>query len=150
MAEMQFETVIRRPVEDVFALIADLPNYGKWLPPSNIYGGVTQYSELPVRVGTQYVDQGKASRMMGAVTEFEPPTRISFRQTSASLLGGLTIEILYTLAAEDGATRVTRQVSVQPSGAYSLLEPVLLGQIRKESERILAKIKGYLEEGAEE
>ena len=77
MAELQFETVIQRPAEDVFALIADLPNYDQWLPPSNLYGAVTQYSELPAHAGTQYVDQGRMSRMTGVVTEFEPPTRIA-------------------------------------------------------------------------
>ncbi len=147
MPEMRFETVIRRPVEDVFALIADLPNYGKWLPPSNLYGAVTQYSELPIRAGTQYVDKGRASRMIGKVTAFESPTRITFHQQSISLMGALTIEIRYMLAAEGDATRVTRYVTVNASGGFSLLEPLLLGPIRKESERILAAMTAYLEKG---
>ncbi len=149
MSEMQFEATIRRPIDDVFALIADLPNYGKWLPPSNLHGAVMQYSELPVRAGTQYVDHGKATRMTGAVTEFEPPTRIAFRQQSVSLFGALDIEIRYTLTAEDDATRVRRHLTVNPSGGYSLLQPMLLRAIRNESERILAMMKGYLEKSGE-
>jgi uncharacterized protein YndB with AHSA1/START domain len=148
MAEMQFETVIHRPIADVFALIADLPNYDKWLPSSNLYGSVTEYTDLPVRAGTRYVDVGKSSRMTGAVTLFEPPTRISFRQESVSLFGGLTVEMRYTLAAEGDNTRVTRHLTVKPSGGFSLLQPVLLRAIRKESERILATMKAYLEKGA--
>ena len=62
MPEMQFETTIHRPVAAVFALIADLPDYGEWLPSSRLFGAVTQYSELPVRAGTQYVDTGPSSR----------------------------------------------------------------------------------------
>jgi uncharacterized protein YndB with AHSA1/START domain len=148
MAELQFEMVIQRPVDAVFALIADLPNYDQWLPPSTLYGTVTQYSELPVHAGTHYVDQGRMSRMTGVVTEFEPPTRIAFRQTSVMLFGALTVDVYYTLAAEGDATRVGRQVVVRSHGAYSLLEPVLLGQIRKESERILAAMKAHLEKSS--
>jgi len=147
MPEMQFETVIHRPVEDVFALIADLPNYAKWLSTSQLYAGVTQYSELPVREGTRYVDTGKMTRMTGAVTAFEPPSRMSFRQESISLFGALNIEIRYVLAAEGDETRVTRRVIVNSSGGYSLLQPVLLRAIRKENERILAAMKAYLEKG---
>jgi uncharacterized protein YndB with AHSA1/START domain len=147
MPELKFETVIHRPIADVFSLIADLPNYGKWLPPSNLYGAVTEYSELPVRAGTRYVDKGRASRMIGTVTGFDPPTRISFRQESVSLFGGLNIEMRYLLNADGDATRVTRELTVKPSGGYSLLQPMLLGAIRKESERILAMMKAYLEKG---
>lgn len=146
MAEMRFETVIQRPVDDVFALIADLPNYSKWLPPSNLYGS-TEYSELPIRAGTQYVDKGRASRMTGRVTQFEPPTRITFRQESVALFGALNIEIGYALAAEGDATRVTRQVAINPSGGYWFLQPVLMRAIRPESERILAAMTAYLEKG---
>jgi hypothetical protein len=60
----------------------------------------------------------------------------------------LTIEMRYTLAAEGDATRVTRHLTVKPSGGFSLLQPVLLRAIRKESERILATMKAYLEKRA--
>jgi uncharacterized protein YndB with AHSA1/START domain len=146
MAELQFETVIKSRAEEVFNLIADLPNYGKWLPPSNLYGTVTQYTQPKVERGTVYIDHGKFTRMTGRVSEFQPPTHITFRQSTESVLGALDLEIRYILTAIGGyTTRVRREVDVQPSGAYGLIQGMLVGSIRKESERILAAMKAYLE-----
>jgi hypothetical protein len=148
MPELQFETTIHRSIDAVFGLIADLPNYGTWLPSSSLFGSVTEYSELPVRVGTQYVDKGPASRMIGAVREFEPPTRIGFRQTTTSLFGSLTVEVGYTLAAAGEDTHLMRRVTVTASGGYQLVQPMIVRAIRQENERILATMKAYLEKGA--
>lgn len=145
MAELHFETVIARPAEDVFKLIADLGNYKAWLSPSSLYGAVAQASPEEVKLGTRYVDQGKATRMTGAVTQFEPPHRITFRQTTVSLLGSLEVEIRYTLETVSAGTQVARDVVVQSRGGIQLLEGVTLGAIRKESERILAAMKSHLE-----
>jgi uncharacterized protein YndB with AHSA1/START domain len=145
MPDMQFTTTIHAPPEQVFNLISDLPNYGKWLPPSSLYGSVTQYSDLPVREGTQYVDQGKTSRMTGAVTEFDPPKRITFKQTTVSVFGQLTIQICYTLESAGDGTRVLRETTIMPSGGFLLLQPAILGPIRRENERILEQMKTYLE-----
>jgi uncharacterized protein YndB with AHSA1/START domain len=148
MPELQFETTIHRPSVTVFGLIADLPNYGKWLPSSSLFGSVTEYSELPVRAGTQYVDKGPSSRMIGMVTEFEPPTRISFRQMTTSLFGSLTVEVRYSLAVGDDDTHLTRRVTVTASGGYQLAQPMIVRAIRQENERILATMKAYLESDA--
>jgi len=145
MAELTFETVIQRPIETVFDLIADLPNYGKWLPSSTLYGAITQYTGMPVQRGTQYVDQGKMTRMDGRVTAFEAPKRITFQQSTVSMLGALEVEIRYTLESAGDGTRVIREVDVRPGGAFGLIQGRLVGSIRKESERILAAMKAWLE-----
>jgi uncharacterized protein YndB with AHSA1/START domain len=145
MPELHFETTIHRPPEAVFNLIADLPHYDQWLPPSNLYASMTQYSRLPIERGTTYVDQGKLSRMEGRITEFDPPKRLHFRQTSVSIAGAVDIEIRYTLEAAGGGTHLTRDVNVQPTGAYKLLQGYLVKSISKENERILAVLKQYLE-----
>lgn len=145
MAELHFETVIQRPIADVFGLIADLPHYKAWLSPSSLYGAVAQVSEQQTKLGTRYVDQGKTTRMTGAVTQFEPPHRITFRQSTVSLLGSLEVEVRYTLETVDAGTRVARDVIVKMSGGMQLLEGITLGAIRKESERILASMKAWLE-----
>ena len=145
MAELRFETVIQRPIEDVFNLIADLPHYGEWLPPSNLYGNVTQYTGMPVGRGTQYVDQGKLTRMTGRVTAFAAPKHITFQQSTVSMLGALEVEIRYTLESAGDSTRVIRQVDVRPGGAFGLIQGRLLKSITQESERILAAMKAHLE-----
>jgi uncharacterized protein YndB with AHSA1/START domain len=148
MPEFVFNKDIHCPPEAVFGLIADLPNYGKWLPPSNLFKTVTEYSELPVRAGTTYVDRGTRSIMVGTVTELERPKHISFRQVTSSFVGRLEIEIRYTLEAAGDTTHLTRRVSIKAAGVYWVLQPYLVRTIRAEVERILEKMKAYLEQPA--
>src|SRR5690554_3551792 len=133
MAELEFQTVIQSPIEAVFRLIADLPNYDQWLSPSNLYKSVVTHTQLPVERGTQYTDAGKFTRMVGRVTEFEPPHRIHFRQSTNSLFGALDVEVRYTLTRlGDYTTRVKREVQVRTTGGYAIGQGMLLGSIRKE------------------
>jgi uncharacterized protein YndB with AHSA1/START domain len=145
MPEFTFTKDIQSSAEAVFDLIADLPNYGKWLPPSNLYKAVTEYSELPVRAGTTYVDTGTSSRMVGTITTFERPTALTFRQVTRSALGRLDIEIRYTLEAAGETTHLIRHVTIKPTGIYWVLQPYLLRVTRAEVARILERMKGYLE-----
>lgn len=148
MTELKFTKDIHAPVQAVFDLIADLPNYGRWLPPSNLYAAVTEYSGLPVQAGTTYLDKNNVSPMTGTVTLFEPPHRITFRQVTKSLFGSLTIEIRYLLEPHGDTTLLTREVTVSPSGLYRLVEPFLVRPIPPEVGRILEMMKAYLEKQA--
>ena len=35
MADIEIKTEIKKPVEEVFQFVADLPNYPKWSPPAS-------------------------------------------------------------------------------------------------------------------
>jgi uncharacterized protein YndB with AHSA1/START domain len=146
---MQFQTTIQRPVEVVFALIADLPNYGRWLPTSNLYTRLRDIGDDPVKLGTRYVDQGRSSVMYGQVTAFDPPRTIAFQQTTQTRLLGLPagLEILaqYQLQPVGTATELSRREEVIPAGVLRLLQPILLRLIRTENERILAALKQHME-----
>jgi len=52
----QFTARIEGSPETIFNLIADMPNYGRWLPGSEAFGGTTKVSPYPVRLGTTYLD----------------------------------------------------------------------------------------------
>jgi uncharacterized protein YndB with AHSA1/START domain len=141
---MDFTIDIARPVEDVFALIADLPNYHRWLPPSGLYGATTQVSDTPITLGTTYVD-GKQATLRGRVTEFRPPVALAFHQESRLLLSRLTIDIRYRLEPLGAHTRVHRTTTPRLSGALALLQPLIVRPIRNENLRTLAMMKQYLE-----
>jgi uncharacterized protein YndB with AHSA1/START domain len=141
---MDFTIDIVSPVERVFALIADLPNYYRWLPPSGLYGATTQVSETPVTLGTTYVD-GKQATLHGRVTEFRPPVAIAFHQESRLLFSHLSIDIRYRLEPLGAHTRVYRATTPRLSGVLALLRPMIIGPIRKENLRTLAMMKQYLE-----
>jgi hypothetical protein len=52
----RFTVRIEGSPETIFDLVADLPNYGRWLPGSQAFGGTTEVSPYPVRLGTTYLD----------------------------------------------------------------------------------------------
>ena len=54
----------------IFDPIADMPNYGRWLPVSEAFGGTTEVSPYPVRPGTTYLDAGPAGQRPDSVTGF--------------------------------------------------------------------------------
>lgn len=65
----RFTARINGSPEVIFDLIADMPNYGRWLPGSQALGGTTEVSPYPVRLGTTYLDAGPAGQ--------RPPTMSS-------------------------------------------------------------------------
>ena len=142
---MDFTIDIARPPERVFALIADLPSYPRWLPPSGLYGSTTQVSETPVTLGTTYVD-GKQAKLRGRVTEYQPPFAIAFHQESRLLLSRLAIDIRYRLEPLGAGTRVHRTTTPRLTGVLALLQPLIIGPIRTENLRTLAMMKQYLEQ----
>lgn len=149
MSDMHFAIVVNRPVEAVFQLIADLPHYGQWLPSAGAFSAVSTVSDNPIKLGTTYVDNGTSTVMQGQITVFEPPNRITFRQNARFqrfiFSGGLHVQIQYTLAATNSGTQVKRDTTVEVLRILKLLQPVVLRTIRKENERILQKMKAYLE-----
>jgi hypothetical protein len=58
----RFTARIEGSPETIFALIADMPNYGRWLPGSEAFGGTTEVSPYPVRLGTTYLDGDRRER----------------------------------------------------------------------------------------
>jgi uncharacterized protein YndB with AHSA1/START domain len=149
MPEKQFRIEIQVPPEAVFDLIADLAHYDRWLPGSNLYKSTMSISDDPVRKGTTYTDSGTSSKMKGEVSEFDPPKRLTFTQTSRSTLGTLSIRIRYSLTPvkTGGAvsTAVIRDYKLDISGLLKLAQPILVRTINRENERILQTMRDYLE-----
>lgn len=149
MPQLHFTTTINRPIDSVFNLIADLPNYNKWLSTSNLFAQTMNMSDNPIKLGTTYVDKGPQSTMQGKITAFQPSTRLTFYQfTQFKLLifpAGLDIQIQYTLEKLENGTRLNRDTTVNTQGIARFAQPFLLNSIRVENERILRLMKAYLE-----
>jgi uncharacterized protein YndB with AHSA1/START domain len=147
----RFTVRIEGPPETIFDLIADMPNYGRWLPGSDAFGATTQVSPYPVRLGTTYLDAGPAGQRPGSVTGFDRPKVIAFHQTMLIKRGPLTadcdINIRCMLEADGSATTVTRalDLTIQIPGPLRLVAPLVASAFRKENARILAELKRYVE-----
>jgi uncharacterized protein YndB with AHSA1/START domain len=147
----QFTARIEGSRETIFDLIADMPNYGRWLPGSDAFGGTTRVSPYPVRLGTTYLDAGPAGERPGSVTEFDRPKSIAFHHTMLIKRGPLTancdIHIRCTLEPDRGATMVSRvlDLTIEIPGPLRLVEPLVASAFRKENARILAELKRHVE-----
>jgi len=78
-------TTIDRPIADVFARLADLQGYGTWMHRTGLFGRCGQTSDGPLGKGTAYFDASRMGTFRGEVTEFQPPSRIGFREMLAWL-----------------------------------------------------------------
>src|SRR6266481_5767205 len=112
----RFTARIEGSPETIFNLIADMPNYGRWLPGSEAFGGTTEVSPYPVRLGTTYLDAGPAGRRPGSVTGYDPPNYIAFHHTMLLKQGPLTANIdahiRYALEPVERATNVIRALDL--------------------------------------
>ncbi len=147
----RFTARIERPPEVIFDLIADMPNYGRWLPGSQAFGGTTHVSPYPVQLGTTYLDAGPAGERPGSVTAYDRPKAIAFHHTMAvkqgPLKGDVDVNVRYKLEPMDGATFVIRDLdlTIEMPGLWKLAEPLVRYAFRKENVRILAELKRYVE-----
>jgi len=148
--DLRFVTQITGPAEMIFDLVADMPNYGRWLPASSAFGGTVDVTPYPVRLGTTYVDAGPILKL-GSVTEYDRPKHISFHHTvqvrKSFLNTDIDARIKYTFEARDGGTHVDRRLALafDLPGVSSLALPILLFGFRRENNRTLAALKRYVE-----
>ncbi len=147
----RFTARIKGTPEVIFDLIADMPNYGRWLPGSQAFGGTTEVKPYPVQLGTTYLDAGPAGERPGAVTAFDRPKAIAFHHTMLVKQGPLTadidVHVRYTLEPQGGATLVIRDLdlAIETPGLWKVAEPLVRHAFRKENVRILAELKRFVE-----
>lgn len=142
---MDFVIEIAKPVEQVFALITDLPNYSHWLPPSGLYVTTSSVSDTPIKLGTTYLDRSNQANLQGSVTKYDPPNAVSFHQEMHLRIGRLIVDIAYRLEADGAGTRVHRTTLPRFSGVVALFGPMVRRSIYRENRRTLAMMKQYLE-----
>jgi len=143
MIDVEASTVINRPVEAVFAFVADLENNPRW---ETNFVEVKRVSPEPLGVGTIYQcvlrvpGQRVTSRI--EITEFTPNQRIAFRgdrPASAKPVGSITFE------PQGSGTKVTTLPRPEMGGVFKLLEPMMAGYIRRSNAKHLQNLKTLLE-----
>ena len=147
----KFTAQIESSPEIIFDLIADMPNYGRWLSGSEAFGGTTHVEPYPVRLGTTYLDAGPAGERPGSVTAYDYPKHIAFHHTmllkKGPLLADIDVNIRYTFEPAGSGTFVSRQLdlTIKMTGILKLALPFVRYAFNKENVRILAELKRYAE-----
>ncbi|MGH2395015.1 MAG: SRPBCC family protein [Candidatus Limnocylindria bacterium] len=145
MATFENTVTIRRPVQDVFAFLADFENIPRW---NYAILETRKVSPGPVGVGTTYRQIRSVPRRSEEgfeVTAFEPAGRLEIHGD----IGPFTATISYLLAPMGDETRLTNAGDLQPaSGALRLLAPLAASRVKTAVAANLDTLKQVLETGS--
>jgi uncharacterized protein YndB with AHSA1/START domain len=151
MPNLHFTILINASAETIFALLADLSHYDRWLPGSKAFGEIRDIVPLPVGLGTTYIDAGPSGVRQGEVTAYDAPRRISFHQpmhVKQGLVNGtIDIHLRHTLEQVEQMTRVNRDLTLQLHGLLKVARPFVISAFREENKRMLLALKRYVEQG---
>jgi uncharacterized protein YndB with AHSA1/START domain len=151
VVELQFEAEIRASIDRVFALLADLRSYDRWLPRSKAFHGTNHISRGPTVVGTTYVEPGPFGVRHGRVTELTAPTRLCFEQpmmAKPAALGVIGIRLTHVLAPTAGGVHLVRTLQHTPRGPIKLATQLLVTAFRTENKRMMKALKAFAEQDA--
>jgi uncharacterized protein YndB with AHSA1/START domain len=136
--------VIDRPIEEVFAFLADGQNDPKFSPRVR---EIAKTTDGPPGVGTVYAstvkDAGMKTKREFRLTEVEPPTRIRWAETSKNLV--TASEGGYDLEPEGDATRVTLHNVLEGHGLGKLIAPLAVRAARRDADAFGKRIKAAVE-----
>jgi Polyketide cyclase / dehydrase and lipid transport len=143
MASFENTVIIRRPVEDVFAFLADFENVPKW---NYAIVQTTKVSPGPVGVGTTYRQTRSVPRRSEEgfeVTGFEPARRLEIE----GRIGPFRARISYLLDPAGSGTRLRNAVDLASSGLSTLVAPLATSRVKKAVAANLDTLKQLLEKG---
>jgi hypothetical protein len=142
MTTFENTVTIRRPVQDVFAFLADFGNVPAW---NYAIVETRKTSPGPVGVGTTYRQVRSIPRRSEEgfqVTVFEPARRLEVHGD----IGPFTATVGYVLAPAGDGTRLTNAVDLEPaSGALRLLAPLAASRVKAAVAANLDTLKQVLE-----
>jgi uncharacterized protein YndB with AHSA1/START domain len=138
-------TTINKPIEEVFAFLADGTNDTKFSPRVQ---EIRKTTDGPVGVGTVYEstvkDAGMKSSRAFELTEFEQPTKIRWSERSKNAVtvptGGYDLE-----PAGDGATKMTIHNDFEGHGFGKVIVGLAARAARKDADAFAARIKAAVE-----
>lgn len=136
--------VIIRPIEDVFAVLTNVENTGKWFP-----ADVKEWwtSPPPHGVGSTRRARVKMGLMTtendAVATVYEPPNRAVMKGTSKNA----PFEAELTFAAVEGGTRVDANIEMFLRGPAKLIGPMFIRWYSKSWDQGMANLKRMMESG---
>jgi carbon monoxide dehydrogenase subunit G len=142
----RFEATTRvdRPIEEVFAFLADGENDPKFSPRVL---EIRKTTDGPPGVGTVYAstvkDAGMKTKREFKLTEFEPPRRIRWAEVSKNVV--TASEGGYDLEPDGAGTRVTIHNVLEGHGLGKLIAPLALRSARKGADDFGRAIKAAIE-----
>jgi uncharacterized protein YndB with AHSA1/START domain len=141
VATFENTVMIARPIDDVFAFLADFENIPKW---NYAIVETRKVSQGAVGVGTIYQQVRSVpsrSEESFEVTAYNPPRHLEIR----GQLGPFPSRLSYALDAIAEGTRVTNSVELELRGPGRLLGRVAVPRVRDAVAANLRKLKELLD-----
>ena len=145
MARFDVGTTIKRPVEDVFAVLSDFSNGSKWA--SGAVEPAKKTSDGPIGVGTTWHGVGK---IMGrqfdtdvTCTEFE-----ANRKLTISLTKPFPTTSRIAFESIPGGTRISQTVEGEPGGFFKLAEPLTVSMAKRQFQSDLDNLRDLMDANA--
>ena len=141
-------TTIDRPIGDVFARLADLDGYRTWMHRTGLFRRSRLATDGPRGPGTAYFDATRMGTFRGRITDYQPPSRIGFRET-LRWFGSDVMEASpeYLLEADGDRTIVHHVAEGELFGLMRLMKPVAALLARSERTRTVKSLRRSLESG---
>jgi uncharacterized membrane protein len=145
MSTTSLTVTIKRPVEDIFAVLTHLENAAKWsraveerlLTPGPMGVGTQRRATVPTF-------GGRTTENVMELTEFEPNRKLAMRSIS-----GFPFEVRISIdfvPVGDG-TRLDWLVSFEPGGLLKPTAPLLAAVYKRSFAKDLQKLKALMEAG---
>lgn len=136
------ETVIDRPIQEVFEEFTDFSKLPRW---DTGVISIERQGEGPDSVGTIWTHRRKVgSRVITApieITEHDPPRRIA--HVSAS--GPVTVRVTLAFEAEGNATRVVEDLEMEVRWPLKIIQSRMARQTVKSASETHENFKRYME-----
>lgn len=144
MIKVEESVVIQRPIEEVFAFLADQTNAPRWQ--SGLLE-VRRVTDEPIGLGTKHTAVRKfMGRRLEATNEYvvyEPNKEVTFTGTANS--ADFTHSYFTESTAE--GTKVTSRMEMESKGLFGLAEPLITASLRREFVASSGELKEMLESG---
>jgi carbon monoxide dehydrogenase subunit G len=145
MASFENTVTIQRPVEDVFAFLADFENVPAW---NYAIVETKKLSPGPVGVGTTYRQTRsvpRSSEESFQVTVFEPASRLEVQGE----IGPFKARLRYALEPTGSGTRLTNAVELESSGLLTFVAPLATSRVKSAVAANLDTLRQILERDAQ-
>jgi uncharacterized membrane protein len=145
LIDVETSVEIARPVQEVFAFVADQTNAPQWQTDLH---EVRRLTDGPIGVGSEHefvrTFAGRRLASRNRFVAFEPGRYVKFEIPSGWISGTASYR---TEASSSAGTVLTSRMEFRVRGPLSLLEPVLSRLLAKNSRRDEQRLKGLLEQG---
>ena len=145
MSSITNTITINRPIEDVFAVLTDVEETGKWFP-----GDVEEHWTSPAPHGVGSTRHavvtvfGRRTENDAVATVYQPPHRAVMEGTSPN--APFVVEL--TFARDGDGTDVEVMSEIRFRGAMRILGPLVIAIYGRAWTRGLANLKRLMESGA--